>query len=156
MPRPLRVGDPVPPFRALDGDGVERTEKDFAGAPWVVYFYPADETPGCVAQGCAFRDRWEEFRALGVPVVGVSRDPPESHREFARRRRLPFALLSDGDGAMHRAFGALALGVLPRRVTYLLDARGRVAAAFSSHLRPEAHAGEMLEAARRLMREERA
>ena len=147
---PLRVGDAAPDFRALDAEGRAWSLADLRGRAFVVYFYPADETPGCVAEACGYRDAWRGFEALGVPVLGVSRDPPETHRAFARRRRLPFTLLSDPDGAMHKAFRARWLGGLPRRVSYLVDEEGRVAAAFDSHLRPGSHAERMLDAARRL------
>ncbi|HWH09131.1 MAG TPA: peroxiredoxin [Candidatus Thermoplasmatota archaeon] len=147
---PLRVGATIPDFRAPDAEGRAWTRADLAGRPFVLFFYPADETPGCVTEACAYRDAWEAFRDLGVPVLGVSRDPPERHRAFAQRRQLPFTLLSDPDGRMRDAFGAWMLGRLPRRVSYLVDAEGRVAAVFDSALRPGAHAREMLAATERL------
>lgn len=149
---PLRVGDPLPAFRASDQDGRTWTDESLRGRPFVLYFYPKDETPGCIAQGCAYRDAWADFERLGVPVLGVSRDSPESHRAFAQRRRLPFPLLADEDGALHRAFRARILFALPRRISYLVSADGRIAQAFESHLHPEAHAEEMLEAAKHLVR----
>lgn len=150
MARPLRSGERVPPFSAPDADGRRWTERDLAGRPFVLYFYPEDETPGCVAEACAYRDAWAGFEEVGVAVVGVSRDPPASHAAFRRARRIPFLLLSDEDGAMHEAFGATMLGGLPRRVSYLVGSGLSVEAVFASNLRPALHAERMLEAARRL------
>lgn len=151
VPRPLRPGEPVPPFAAPDETGRMRTRDEMLGRAYVLYFYPADETPGCVAEACAIRDAWSNFEALGLAVLGVSRDRVETHAAFVRNRRLPYSLLADPEGRMHRDFGALMLGMLPRRVSYLVDAEGHVAATYDSHLRPEAHAARMLEAARGLL-----
>lgn len=151
MLRTLRPGEAVPAFRAPDETGRERTRDELLGRPYVLYFYPADETPGCIAEACAIRDAWADFEALGLQVLGVSRDTVESHAAFVRNRRLPYSLLADPHGRMHRDFGALLLGALPRRVSYLVDTDGRVAATYDSHLRPEAHAERMLEAARALV-----
>lgn len=151
MPRPLRPGEPVPPFAAPDETGRVRTDGEMRGRSYVLYFYPADETPGCTAEACAIRDAWREFEALGLAVLGVSRDSVESHAAFVRNRRLPYSLLSDRGGRMHRDFGALMFGSLPRRVSYLVAADGRVAAVYDSHLRPAVHAEKMLEAARAMV-----
>ena len=148
---PLAVGDAIPDFAAPDASGRTWTRADLAGRPFVLYFYPADETPGCITEACGYRDAWPAFEALDVPVLGVSRDDALAHRAFAQKRRLPFVLLSDADGTMHDAFGARHFGRLPRRVSYLVDAEGRVAAVFDSHLRPGVHAERMLEAAARLL-----
>lgn len=150
MAKALAAGDEAPPFSAMGSDGRLHTLADYAGRAFVVYFYPADETPGCVAQACAIRDAWDDFRALDLPVLGVSRDSVERHRGFVESRRLPFVLLADRDGSMHRDYGATMLGGLVRRVSYLVDAQGRIAAAFDSHLRPAAHAAKMLAAANSL------
>lgn len=138
----LRVGDGAPRAEAL---------APWAGRPVVLFFYPADETPGCVAEACGYRDLWGEFAALGVAVVGVSRDDEASHAAFAARRRLPFPLVADRDGALHKAFGALLFGTLPRRISFLVAADGRVAAVFASGLRPAEHPARMLAAARALL-----
>lgn len=140
----LRVGDVAPRAEALE---------PFAGRPLVLFFYPADETPGCVAEACGYRDLWDEFASLGVAVVGVSRDDEATHAAFAARRRLPFPLVADRDGALHRAFGALLFGVLPRRISFLVAPEGRVVAVFSSGLRPGEHPLRMLAAARAFLGE---
>ena len=146
----LRVGDQAPAFDASDGDGTLWRSDALAGRAFVLYFYPRDETPGCIVEACAYRDEYAAFEAIGVLVLGVSRDDEASHRAFAQNRRLPFPLLCDPDGVMHDAYGATMLGGLPRRVSYLVDEAGRVAAVFDSHLRPGAHAEKMLDAARAL------
>lgn len=152
MGRPLRRGEIAPPFEARGSDGEVWSTARLRGSPFVLYFYPKDATPGCTVQGCSFRDAFDGFRDLRVPVLGVSRDSLESHARFAQEHALPFVLLADEDGAMHEAFGATMLGGLPRRISYLIDARGVVAAVFESHLRPAAHALEMLAAAREMAR----
>lgn len=148
--RPLRVGELVPAFAAPDAEGQVWRDAQLRGRAYVLFFYPQDETPGCIVETCAFRDAWRDFEAAGVPVLGVSRDDAQSHRRFAQRRELPYPLLTDATGRMHAEFGATMLGGLPRRVSYLVDKDGRVAAVFDSHLRPEAHAMKMLAAAREL------
>ena len=148
--RPLRVGEPAPTFDASDGEGTRWSTHGLAGRAFVLYFYPQDETPGCVAEACAFRDEHAAFAALDVLVLGVSRDDDASHRAFAKNRRIPFPLLCDPTGAIHAAYGAVMLGGLPRRVSYLIGADLRVVAVFDSHLRPAAHAEKMMDAARAL------
>lgn len=147
---PLRVGDVVPSFESRDADGRAWSDASLRGSPYVLFFYPADETPGCIRQSCAFRDLASEFGALGVQILGVSGDDAESHRHFAQRRRLPYPLLTDEGKRMRRAFGALAFGLLPLRVSYLVGADGRVAGVHDGRFDPAAHADRMLDAARAL------
>ena len=104
----LEPGDVPPPFTLQDGQGRPVTLADFAGRHVVLYFYPADDTPGCTKEACGFRDAWDDLRELGAVVLGVSGDDAESHRRFAAKYRLPFTLLSDpGHGVMraYRAYG---------------------------------------------------
>jgi peroxiredoxin Q/BCP len=150
MSRPLRVGEPAPSFAAPDATGRAWRSADLAGRAFVLYFYPKDETPGCIVEACAYRDAWEDFQGAGVQVIGVSRDDLDAHRRFVEHRKLPFVLLSDGNGRMHEDYGATMMGGLPRRISYLVGRDGRIAAVFDSHLRPEAHAMKMLAAAREL------
>jgi peroxiredoxin Q/BCP len=118
---------------------------DFRGRPVVVFFYPKDDTPGCTAEACSFRDRYEAFAEAGAEVVGISSDSPESHRRFAARHGLPFLLLSDADGAARSAYGVpRTLGLLPGRVTYVIDAQGVVRHIFNSQFRPARHIEEAL------------
>lgn len=149
MARPLRVGDRIPAFSARDHEGRAWTQRDIEGRPSVLFFYPADFTAGCTREAGAYARAWPELQALGVRVIGVSRDSVEKHAAFAEKRCLPFTLLADADGAMTDAFGATTLGGLPRRISYFVDAELRVAARFDSAWRAEAHAQKMLVAARR-------
>jgi peroxiredoxin Q/BCP len=119
----------------------------------VVYFYPKDDTHGCTRQACGFRDAYQDFVDAGADVIGISADPESSHRGFAARHRLPFLLLSDPDGGARRAFGVRStLGVLPARVTFVIDRAGTVRDVFDSLLRAEAHVERALEVVRRLER----
>src|SRR5262249_48961080 len=111
----------------------------------VVYFYPRDNTPGCTTEACAFRDSYEVFKDAGAEVIGISSDSTESHSQFAKRHRLPFILLSDADGAGRKRYGVPAtLGLLPGRVTYIIDKEGTVRHIFSAQFTPAKHIAEAL------------
>src|SRR6478752_10856254 len=101
----LEAGDMAPPFTLADAGGHQVSLKDFAGRNVVLFFYPADDTPGCTKEACGFRDAWDDLAALGVTVLGVSPDAAVSHRAFAAKHRLPFTLLSDPDRSVMRAYG---------------------------------------------------
>lgn len=145
----LAVGRPAPAFSALDQSGKARTLAEFAGKPLLVFFYPRDGTPGCTREACALRDAWTEYERAGVAVVGVSTDDVAAHERFAREHRLPFALLADTDERMARAFGVEVYFRMARRVSFLLDAQGRVARVFPD-VDPAVHAAEVLKAAAEL------
>ncbi len=115
----VTVGDPAPDFTLPDHQGNDVTLSGFIGESNVVlYFYPKDFSPGCTAQACHFRDSYEDFTDLGAVVIGVSGDSPESHKRFVEEHLLPFILLSDGDNAVRKLYGATkGLGLLPGRVT---------------------------------------
>lgn len=102
----LQPGDPAPPFTLPDADGRDVSLADLAGRHVVLYFYPADDTPGCTKEACGFRDAWDELGELGVAVLGVSPDDGASHRRFAEKYRLPFPLLSDPDRTVMQTYGA--------------------------------------------------
>lgn len=131
-----RTGDKAPPFELLDGAGKARSLDDFLGAPLILYFYPADFTPGCTKEACSFQDRMEEFGGHGATVVGISRDSPRKHAKFAERYGLDFPLLSDRDGSVHAAYGAT--GLLGRRTTFVIDSKGIVVDRIQSPL-PATH-----------------
>jgi peroxiredoxin Q/BCP len=147
----LGVGDEAPDFELPDRDGKPVRLRDFRGKRSVVlYFYPKDDTPGCTKESCAFRDRYEEFRDAGAEVIGVSSDGEESHRRFAEKHRLPFVLLSDHGGKVRKAYRVPAsLGVLPGRVTFVIDEGGIVRHVFNSQLKPTQHIAEALDALRK-------
>lgn len=151
--RTPRVGDHAPDFPLGDASG--RTLADLRpGADVIVFFYPRDNTPGCTAQACSYRDDYEELRRLGAEVIGVSGDSAESHRGFAGRHRLPYQLVTDGDGSIRRRFGVRPTwGFIPGRVSFLVDRAGVIRAIHESQFRPAGHVPAMLAALRRVQAE---
>ena len=148
----VRTGDPAPDFALPDRDGRSVRLGDYRGKqPVVLYFYPKDDTPGCTKEACAFRDDYEAFQEVGAEVIGVSSDAAESHGKFASKYRLPFVLLSDRDGDVRRRYGVPAtLGLLPGRVTFVIDRQGTVRHVFNSQLRATQHVKEAMAALREL------
>ncbi|GCE08818.1 peroxiredoxin [Dictyobacter aurantiacus] len=146
----VQVGDEAPDFTLPTQDGKQVSLKDYRGQKSVVlYFYPKDETPGCTAEACAFRDSYEVFKDVGAEVLGVSSDSVEEHQKFSARHRLPFILLSDKGGAVRKRYGAVsAFGLIPGRVTYIIDKEGIVRHVFSSQLAAERHIDEALKTLR--------
>jgi peroxiredoxin Q/BCP len=142
----VRVGDPAPDFTLADASGEPVSLSKFRDRSEVVlYFYPKDHSPACTAEACSFRDSYEAFRSAGAEVIGISTDTVESHRQFAGRNRLPFHLLSDADGSVRARYGVpRTLGIIPGRVTYLIDRQGIVRHIFSSQFQPARHVGEAL------------
>lgn len=142
----LTVGDKAPSFTLPTADGRQVSLSDYRGRqPVVVYFYPKDDTPGCTAEACAFRDQYEDFKQAGAEVIGISSDAPEAHAKFASKHRLPFLLLSDRDGAVRKAYGVPAtLGLLPGRVTFVVDREGIIRHLFSSQFRATKHVSEAI------------
>jgi thioredoxin-dependent peroxiredoxin len=102
-------GDRAPSFQLQDQSGALLSSKDLASHPYVLYFYPKNDTPGCTVEACAFRDASEEFTAAGVRVIGVSPDSTASHQKFRTKYALPFTLLSDPDQRLANAYGVWAL-----------------------------------------------
>src|SRR5271166_2911647 len=140
------VGDLAPDFTLPSSTGEMVSLSDFRGKSEVVlFFYPKDNTPGCTAQACAFRDSHEAFMEAGAEVIGISSDSEESHRQFAKLWSLPFLLLSDSKGEVRARYGvSRTLGLFPGRVTYLIDQAGVVRHVFSSQLQTGRHVKEML------------
>lgn len=148
---PLAPGDRAPHIALRDAEGQERTSDQLQGSPLVLFFYPKDDTPGCTAEACAFRDSYADIRALGAEVWGVSGDDAPSHRRFAQRHGLPFPLLVDEGNRLRQAFGVPSvLGLLPGRVTYLIDGDGVIRLVFNNLLDGAAHRREALTALRLL------
>ena len=125
----LKPGLAAPEFTLPDQDGRPRRLSELvADGPLILYFYPADFTPGCTREACDLRDLHAGILAAGLRVFGVSPQSPESHRRFRAEHALPFTLLSDEDKTAIEAYdvdGPLGIGV--RRATFLIDARGRIA-----------------------------
>ena len=141
-----REGERAPDFTLPRADGTPfRLSAAVRRGVVVLYFYPKDETMGCVAEACAFRDEYDVFTEAGAEVVGVSADSSESHRQFAAHHRLPFVLLTDAEGAVRKLYGVgKALGILDGRMTYVIDTKGVVRHVFSSRLQPTRHVAEAL------------
>lgn len=142
----VNKGTVPPPFTLKDQDGKTVSLSKFKGKPVVVYFYPADETPGCTKQACAFRDSYEKFKKAGAEVVGISGDDSSSHKAFAKKYRLPFTLLSDEGNKVRKDWGVPAdlFGTLPGRQTYVLDKGGKVQLVYNNQFQPEKHIDETL------------
>jgi peroxiredoxin Q/BCP len=146
----VQVGDLAPDFSLPAQDGKTVSLKDFRGKKAVVlYFYPKDDTPGCTREACSFRDSYEDFKDAGAEVIGVSADSPESHQQFIAKYHLPFTLVSDSDNALRKLYGVQNVstekyGVLPGRVTYVIDKEGIVRHVFSSLFEAERHTTEAI------------
>ena len=132
-----------------DDDGSIVSNEALRGKPYVLYFYPKDDTPGCTTEACQFNDNLTAFGSLGVPVLGVSADDAGSHRAFKEKYRLRFSLLTDRDRKVHEAYGAWGerpgRGVGVIRSTFLIDEEGNVKRAWYG-VRPDGHATEVLAA----------
>ena len=119
--------------------------KDSLGKYVVLYFYPKDDTPGCTAENCGFRDKYDLFKLFGAEVWGVSGDDEASHRSFADKNKLPFPLLCDTENSLRKAFGVpKVLGLLDGRVTYIIDSKGVIRHIFNDLLNGPAHVNEAL------------
>lgn len=142
----LGVGDRAPDFTLRTQAGVPYHLADHLGERAIVlYFYPKDNTRGCTAEACAFRDSYEVFRDAGAEVVGISSDSEASHRGFAERHGLPFTLLSDPHSKVRKRYRVRpSLGLLPGRETFIIDRHGIIRHRFSSQLNIQGHIEEAL------------
>jgi len=149
----IEEGKKAPAFSLPDQDGNVVSLKDFAGKHVVVYFYPKDDTPGCTKEACGFRDDWKAFQKLGVVLLGVSADGPESHRKFRAKYKLPFPLLSDPDKKVMTAYGAYGektmygkkvMGVI--RSTVWIGPDGKVRKHWAKVPKADEHPAKVLEA----------
>jgi peroxiredoxin Q/BCP len=142
----LQVGEPAPDFTLPNQAGEAVTLSSFRGQKAVVlYFYPKDDTPGCTLESCAFRDGYTAFQDVGAEVIGISSDSPASHQKFSQKHNLPFTLVSDADSSIRKAYGVPStLGLLPGRVTYVIDKEGIVRHMFNSQFNPKAHMEEAI------------
>ena len=131
----LQVGDKLPHFFSVDSNGTAFDSASMVGTkPLVIYFYPKDDTPGCTTQACTFRDQYQDFKDLGAEVIGISSDSVQSHQKFAKRYQLPFILLSDNDKKIRKLFEVPTnlFGLLPGRVTFVVDKNGIIQLIFDS------------------------
>ncbi|MFL5352111.1 peroxiredoxin [Archangium sp.] len=149
----IQVGDEAPDFPFTLKDGSPVSLKSLLQKKAVVlYFYPKDDTPGCTKEACSFRDAYESFSEAGAEVIGVSADASSKHEAFATRHRLPFTLVSDEDGSLRQRYGVPRsfLGLLPGRVTYVIDRKGIVQHVFNSQIQATRHITEALDVIKRL------
>lgn len=146
----LQPGQVAPPFALLDENGTQHSLSDFRGQKVVVYFYARDNTPGCTREAQAFANAYEAYRALGVAVIGISKDAPASHKRFREKYALPFLLLSDpgltaiqayGVWQLKKMYGKESYGVV--RTTFLIDENGMVEKVYSP-VKPDLNAAEIL------------
>jgi thioredoxin-dependent peroxiredoxin len=153
---PILSGIPAPEFDLLDDTNTSRRLSDFKGRPVILYFYPADDTPGCTKEACNFRDDYSAYQKAGVTILGVSPDSVKSHIKFKEKYQLPFPLLADEDHQVCNAYGVWGPkkfvgreyeGVL--RTTFLIDVHGKIARVFEN-VRPSEHSAEVLEALKNL------
>lgn len=143
----LKIGDRAPAFVAASTGGSNVSLADLQGKPFILYFYPKDFTSVCTKQACSFRDQFSHLRDLEVPVFGVSRDSMDTHHRFKEEYQLPFELLADEEGVLAKAFKArMPLLGVTKRITYLIDGDGRIAAVHDELLGDESHVNEMLKA----------
>ncbi|HUN38078.1 MAG TPA: peroxiredoxin [Trebonia sp.] len=156
MARGIQVGDKAPDFTLPSQAGEQVRLSDRLGERVVVlYFYPKDETPGCTKEACAFRDSYEVFGEAGAEVIGVSSDSVDKHVAFAGHHSLPFTLLSDEGGQVRKSYGVPStLGVLPGRVTYVIDRSGTVRHIFNSMTNIGRHVGDALDVVKKLSAEQ--
>ncbi len=143
----LQTGQIAPDFELPAQDGQPVRLSSLRGSPVVLFFYPKDDTTGCTKEACAFRDRFPVFDAQGAKIFGISSDSADSHTRFASKYNLPYPLLADRGGKVRKLFGVKStFGIIPGRVTYVIDPKGVVRHIFSSQADPERHVREALAA----------
>ncbi|HNQ94046.1 MAG TPA: thioredoxin-dependent thiol peroxidase [Anaerolineales bacterium] len=149
---PISAGIPAPDFELHDDTNAARKLSDYRGRNVVLYFYPADDTPGCTKEACNFRDDYSAYEKAGVVILGVSPDTVESHVKFKKKFMLPFPLLADEGHRVcdlyqvwgpKKFLGKSYEGVL--RTTFLIDGNGIVVKVFEQ-VRPSQHSVEVLSA----------
>lgn len=151
----VKVEEKAPDFTLPSQMGDKVTLSEYFGKKNIVlYFYPKDESMGCTKEACKFRDAYDVFTDLGAEVLGVSSQSVESHESFATHHGLPFILLSDERNEVRKMYGVPAsLGIIPGRVTFIIDKKGIVRHIFSSQFQPEKHVQEALGVLRKLSEE---
>lgn len=152
----VKVGDKAPDFTLPSQMGDNVTLSEFFGKKTIVlYFYPKDESRGCTAEACTFRDSYQELTNLGAEVIGISGQSIESHKPFATHYGLPFILLSDGDNKVRKLYGVPStMGMIQGRVTYVIDKQGIVRHIFSSQTQTQRYVEEAKRTLEELEREQ--
>ena len=146
----LETGTQAPGFTLSDKDGKERSLSEFRGKKVIIYFYSRDNTAGCTRQANAFAALYDEFKAIGAEVIGISKDSAASHAKFAEKHSLPFVLLSDPERQAIEAFGVwqekklygkVSMGVV--RTTFILDEDGKILKIMQK-VKPDTNAADAL------------
>lgn len=154
--KPLKKGDKIPSFSLQDQYGKPFHVDEFLGSKnLVIFFYPKDESPGCTKQACSFRDHYEEFRSLDTEVVGISGQDNQSHTAFSEKHRLNFRILSDSGNRVRNMFGVPSdfLGMIPGRVTYVVDKQGTITHIYNSQVNIQKHINSALQSLRAFHKE---
>lgn len=149
----LQIGDNCPSFKLANQFGELIDSTSLIGSKTlVIYFYPKDDTPGCTKEACSFRDSYEEFKDLGCEVIGVSSDSIANHRKFAEKYGLSFNLLADTEKELRKAFGVPGnlFGLIPGRVTYIIDLQGKIRGVYNSQTDPLGHIEQALTLVKKL------
>lgn len=136
----LKIGISAPEIEAMDQAGINHKLSDYRGKWVLLYFYPRDNTPGCTVEACALRDNYPHFEKMDAVILGVSTDSVASHDKFAQKFNLPFTLLADSEKVIVKAYEA---GGLFRRISYLIDPKGRIAKVYEK-VKPALHAEEVI------------
>jgi len=142
------IGQAAPVLVLKNQAGEDYNLADHVGKkPLVLFFYPKDETTGCTKEACSFRDSYSIFQQAGAEVIGISGDGVDSHKSFADKQRLPYPLLADTEGKARAAYQVpkSLLGMLPGRVSFVIDRQGKVVDAFDSHLDFSGHSKNAIE-----------
>jgi thioredoxin-dependent peroxiredoxin len=147
----VKEGEAAPAFKLQDDQGNWVSLSDFRGEHVVLYFYPKDDTPGCTAEACAFRDQSTEFKTRGIAILGVSADSVESHEKFKSKYALHFPLLSDPDKKVMKAYGVWKEKAMygkkymgAERTTVIIDEHGNIEKVFSK-VKVAGHVKEILD-----------
>jgi peroxiredoxin Q/BCP len=143
----VSIGSLIPEFALKDQFGNLFDIKSVLGKKnLVIYFYPKDDSPGCTKEACSFRDQFEVFRDADALIIGISSQSVESHKKFSEKYRLNYTLLSDNSDNIRKLFGVPTnfLGLIPGRVTYIVNKEGRVVYIFNSQIKAEQHVEEAL------------
>jgi peroxiredoxin Q/BCP len=152
----LKVGDKAPAFKLKNQDAKLFSLADLKGKPFVLYFYPKDDTSGCTKEACNFRDEFPKFEKLKAEIIGISADSVESHKKFAEKYNLPFDLLSDekkevvekyGVWQEKSMYGKKYMGIV--RTTFIIDATGKISKIFPK-VKVDEHNSEVMEALKEL------
>ena len=148
----LKINDKLPLFTLKNQYNLEVNSKELYGQNVVIFFYPKDNTPGCTAQVCNFRDNFDTIEKYEANLIGISSDTVNSHNLFAKKLNIKYDLLSDYDRKVEKLFGVPRnlFGLLPGRVTYIFNKRGLLVETINSQTKINKHLNKSLEVLKRL------